>query len=98
MTTMFCINVVLRVQNPEEVEAIAELLTEAGRLSRKEPGCLRFEVCQDDNDPRNILLIERWESKQAWETHKEAEAFTSIYQPKVLPYVDRTPYFCRILE
>ncbi|MEW4487260.1 putative quinol monooxygenase [Thalassoglobus sp. JC818] len=95
---MFAINVILTVQDGSQIENIAKLLTEAGRLSREEPGCLSFEVCQSIEEKGTFLLIERWESKEAWEVHKTAQAFTEIYQPQVLPLVKRQPYFCEILE
>ncbi|HCS53324.1 antibiotic biosynthesis monooxygenase family protein [Rubinisphaera sp.] len=95
---MFYINVVLRVHEESKANEITDLLRKAGQLSRLEPGCLRFEVYHDNNDPQNLLLCEHWENKEAWEVHKHAEAFTTIYQPLVLPHVDRTPYFCSIVE
>ncbi len=95
---MFAINVVLTVKDADNVSRIGELLTQAARLSREEPGCLLFEVCHAQNEPGIYMLIERWESKESWEIHKTAQAFTTIYQPQVLPLVERTPYFCDILE
>lgn len=95
---MFAINVVLTVKNEADIEEVKGLLTKAGQLSREEPGCHVFEACHAQNEPTVFNLVERWESKEAWEVHKTAEAFTTIYQPKVLPLVDRTPYFCDILE
>ncbi len=94
---MFAINVILTVQDESNIEKVREFLTEAGRLSREEPGCLAFEACHSQNDPNLFMLIERWESKEAWEVHKTAKAFTEIYQPKVLPLVDREPHFSEIL-
>ena len=95
---MFAINVILTVKGKENVTQVGELLAEAGRLSRKEPGCLSFEVCHSQNEELVYLLIERWESKKAWEVHKTAQAFLEIYQPKVLPLVDRDPHFSDMLE
>lgn len=95
---MFCINVWLTVKDPGDVDEIRELLREAARLSREEPGCVRFEVYHSQQDRTKLLLCERWESKEAWEKHREAEAFTQIYQPKVLPRVDREPHFSEIVS
>lgn len=95
---MFAINVILTVKNESDVPQVRNLLAEAGRLSRTEPGCHQFEVCHSENDARVFMLIERWESKAAWETHKTAKAFTEIYQPQVLPLVERTPHFSTIVE
>lgn len=94
---MFAINVILTVKNENDIARAGELLREAGQLSRREPGCLTFEVCHSENDPRVYILVERWESRQDWEVHKTARAFTTIYQPQVLPLVERVPHFCEIL-
>jgi len=95
---MFVINVVLQVREPEDVADVRENLRRAGQLSRTEPGCQQFEVCQDQENEQTFLLCERWDSREAWEIHRQAEAFTTIYQPLVLPKVERTPYFCDLIE
>lgn len=95
---MFCINVFLAVEDPAHVDLVRSLLTECGRLSRNEPGCLAFDVCDVRDTPEAFILCERWESEQAWQEHKEREAVQTIYLPKVLPLVKRTPYVCDILE
>ncbi len=95
---MFVINVILEVHPGEEIATIREHLRRAGELSRSEPGCERFEVYQNQDRPEIFLLSEHWESKEHWETHKNGEAFTTIYQPLVLPKVTRTPHFCEIVR
>jgi len=95
---MFCVNVLLQVKNPADVDEVARLLTEAGRLSRQEPGCLRFEVYHSQSDPNVFLLCERWESEAAWQAHREEKAFREIYQPLVLPKVERTPHISTLVE
>lgn len=95
---MFCINVFLKVHEPGDVTAVKEMLAECGRMSRNEPGCISFDVCHVQEDPQTFILCERWESEQAWQDHKQREAVQTIYLPKVLPLVDRTPYICDVLE
>lgn len=95
---MFCINVILTVQEEEDIEAVGQLLAEAGHLTREEPGCLRFEVYHSQSDPRVYLLLEHWESEQAWQDHRNEQAFREIYQPKVLPLVERTPHISTLIE
>ncbi len=95
---MFCINVWLTVNDAKDVPEIRDLLAEAARLSREEPGCLRFEVYHSQSDERVLLLCERWESRTAWEEHRNERAFTEIYEPKVLPRVDRVPHISTLVE
>jgi quinol monooxygenase YgiN len=95
---MIYLNVLLKVKDPADVETVRGLLIQQGRLSRQEPGCARFEVCQSDNDPTRFFLNERWESKEALDVHRTAEAYTQIYQPKVIPLVDREGHPSQLLE
>jgi quinol monooxygenase YgiN len=89
---MIYINVVLTVKDPNDVAEISSLLAEQGRLSRQEPGCMRFEVYHSQTDPQVFLLNEHWSDQAAIDAHRKATAYTTIYQPKVLPRVDRVPH------
>jgi len=95
---MFATNVILTVKNEADIPKVGELLRRCGQLSRKEPGCRLYDVCHSQTDPRVFLLIERWESKEIWEVHRTAEAYTTLYQPQVLPLVDRVPHPSDLLE
>ena len=95
---MFYLNVWLTVQEPAHVERIAGLLSQLGSRSRQEPGCVRFEVYHSEADATRFLLSEHWESRAHWETHRTAAAFTEIYQPQVLPFVNREPHISRLLD
>lgn len=89
---MLYMNIILTVKDAANVAQIKELLTEQGRRSRAEPGCARFEVYHSKNDERKFILNEHWESQAALDEHRRAYAYTQIYQPKVLPLVDREPH------
>lgn len=95
---MFAINVVLKVKDSANIPQVRRLLMRCGELSRTEPGCLVYEACHATNEPDTFMLIERWQSKEAWELHKTAEAYITIYHPQVIPLVDRTPFFCELLQ
>lgn len=86
---MFYLNVILTVKDAANVETVAGLLAEAGRNSRQEPGCQRFEVYHSTADPTKFILNEHWESQAAIDEHRKAFAYTQIYQPKVMPLVTR---------
>lgn len=89
---MISIHVSLTVRNQSDISRVAELLSEHARRSRSEPGCLRFELYQSNLDPHCFFILEAWESRSALDVHREAEAFTTIYAPKVLPLVDRAAH------
>jgi quinol monooxygenase YgiN len=95
---MYCINVWLTVKDPADIESVRNHLAQACRLSRAEPGCQRFEVYHSEAEPTKFLLCERWDSKEALDVHRTAQAFTTIYQPQVLPKVDRQPHVCTLVE
>jgi quinol monooxygenase YgiN len=95
---MIHLNVLLLVHDPANVSRVRDLLREAGRISRREPGCLRFEVYHSQADPRRFMLCEHWESQAALEVHRQGRAFTEIYSPQVLPLVDREPHPSDLVE
>ena len=95
---MIYANIVLRVKNSADVPVIRELLAEQRRLSLAEPGCERFEVYHSTVDPQTFLLVERWASQAHLDAHRLATAYTTVYQPKVLPKVDRLAHPCELVE
>ena len=95
---MYCLNVWLTVKESANVATVKSLLAEQVRLSRVEPGCLRFEAYHSEADARRFLLVERWQEKADWEVHRTARAVTEIYVPKVLPLVDREPHVSTLVE
>jgi quinol monooxygenase YgiN len=95
---MYCLNVWLTVKDATNVETVRKLLAEQVRLSRAEPGCLRFEAYHSEADARRFLLVEWWNEKSDWETHRTAKAVAEIYVPKVLPLVDREPHVSTLIE
>ena len=95
---MLYLNIWLTVKDPADVQKVSELLAEQGRLSRQEPGCARFEVYQSSNAPTRFLLTERWESQAAVDAHRTAKAYTTVYQPQVLPLVNREPHPSKLVS
>ena len=90
--------VMLKVKNPADVRTVRDLLAEQRRLSLTEPGCERFEVYHSQQDTRQFVLCEWWADVAALDAHRQAKAFTELYQPKVIPLVDREPHPCDLVE
>ena len=91
-------NVILSVKVAADVAVVAALLAEQGKLSRAESGCERFEVYHSETDACVFILIEQWMTLADLDAHRLAPGFTQIYQPKVLPLVERTPHLCKLVD
>lgn len=59
----------------EEVKTLYEQLVQA---SRKEEGCIKYELYQDESNPQILAVIEEWENKDALNKHIKSEHFTSL--------------------
>jgi len=95
---MICMNIILTVQEDHKIEVVRDLLCEAMRKSRNEPGCERFDVYQSQPKPNQFTLIEHWSSQEALDAHRQAEAYTTIYKPQVIPLVERVGHPVTLLD
>ena len=95
---MITMNILLTVKVEADVQRVRTLLTEAMRKSRQEPGCERFDVYHSQADPCRFTLVEHWASQEALDAHRQAEAYTTIYKPRVMPLVDREGHPVTLLE
>ena len=95
---MICLTILLTAKNEADVPRLRDLLAEAMRSSRAEPGCLRFDVYHSTAEPRRITLVEHWADQAAVDAHRLAAAYTTIYKPQVMPLVDREGHPAMLLE
>ena len=62
---------------PEHREAFLEAtLSDAKGSNEDEPGCLRFDVLQDTEDPNRVHLYEVYRDEAALEAHRQAPHYT----------------------
>jgi quinol monooxygenase YgiN len=66
---------------------VARLLRRNAEASRAEPGCLEFSVYQEIDDPRRILLYERYTTEDAFQAHRQTPHFQDIEQ-QVVPLLN----------
>jgi quinol monooxygenase YgiN len=59
----------------EEFKNLAKELIEE---SRKEAGCISYNLNQDINNSNILTFIEEWKDKEAIEQHNKSTHFTSI--------------------
>ena len=55
---------------PEFIDQFIEASAENHSHSRKEPGNMRFDILQSNDDPSRFLLYEAYESDEASKSHK----------------------------
>jgi autoinducer 2-degrading protein len=72
---MLVVHVFVRVK-PDHVEAFKEVTIENARNSVQEPGIARFDVIQQQDDPRRFVLVEVYRTADDPDKHKE----TAHYQ------------------
>lgn len=73
---MIALIVTIQIQ-PEQREAFMESMMDDARGSNNdEPGCLRFDVLQDNEDPNKIHLYEVYKDQAAVDAHRQAPHYT----------------------
>lgn len=62
-----------------KLKEILELYKELVEKTIVEPGCIKYELYQDINDPGVLTMIEEWESLEALDAHEKTEHFIRIF-------------------
>ena len=64
------LRVVARIKaQPENVDDVRRLLSGLIEPTRKEPGCVKYELLQNRKDPAEFTFVEEWESESALDVH-----------------------------
>lgn len=66
---------VLKEGKAQEYKQLTARLIEE---TRKEKGCLSYDLCEDMSDPDILTFIESWESKEALDVHMNSAHFKEI--------------------
>lgn len=66
------------VARPGQEAALQAALTGILAPVRAEPGCLRYDLHRDRDDPARFVMLESWADAAALETHGKAAAFTGL--------------------
>jgi quinol monooxygenase YgiN len=67
---MYAVSVTIFVR-PEHVAAFREATLDNARNTRKEPGNVRFDVLQAEEDPNRFLLYEVYRAKEDFVRHQQ---------------------------
>lgn len=69
-------HVMVRMEaKPDKVEALIELATYNGNCTRKEPGCLRFDVVRQVDNLLRFGLYEVYKDEAGFKAHQATEHF-----------------------
>jgi len=67
---MYVVSVTVHVK-PEFVSQFTEAVLDNARNTRKEPGNVRFDVSQAEDDPGRFLLYEVYRAKEDFAAHQQ---------------------------
>lgn len=70
------------------VAKLKKLLSDMVEPSKKEDGCLFYEIVQYKENPRKFMAIETWRDEAALDGHK-ASAHYAIYKSSYEPYCEK---------
>jgi len=62
-------------------DTVLELVPQLAEASRTEPGCLAFDAYQKVGDRRDVMLIERYVSREAFAAHRDTPHFHELEAP-----------------
>lgn len=71
---------------PGSMAAIREAVAPCLEATRKEPGCICYDLYQNIEDPDSLVFVEQWETREALAAHFET--------PHLIAWRDAgSPYF-----
>lgn len=87
---MIILHVTVQVK-PEHVREYLEAVRDDAEHSEKdEPGCLRFDVVQDKDNPNRFYYYEVYRDEAALEAHRQSPHF-KLYAEKVQAWLAAPP-------
>ena len=75
----------LAAGNEEEVLSLLPQVVEA---SRAEPGNVSYAVYRGLDDDRQVILLERYASRDAFEAHRESPHFKDLVLERIVPLLE----------
>ena len=73
---MIALMVTINIKPGHKEAFMASMLDDARGSNNDEPGCLRFDVLQDNDNPNRIHLYEVYQDEAALDAHRQAPHFT----------------------
>jgi quinol monooxygenase YgiN len=74
--------------SPENRNRVLTLLPRVAEASRTEPGNRGFEIYDNVADPTDIVLLERYASREAFAAHRDTTHFHDLVLGQIVPLLD----------
>ena len=65
--------------HPDKTEFVFENLLKMVEPTRKEKGCIDYDLCRDNDDPSIFLFYENWENADDLDAHMESDHFVECF-------------------
>jgi quinol monooxygenase YgiN len=66
------------IAQPDHVDKVKSLLSELIEPTRREAGCILYELLQNKSDPADFTFVEEWESDDALDAHAASAHIKSV--------------------
>ena len=88
---MTALTIVAHIEaHPDKVELVKSELTKLVEPTRAEPGCIQYDLHQDNDKPEHFLFFENWETRALWQDHMKTahiEAYLKAAEGAVKSFV-----------
>lgn len=74
----------------DKIEEFKNIAGELVAETRKEKGCISYELFQELNDAKGLTFIEEWENQDTLDCHMESKHFNEIF-PKLAAIQEKDP-------
>jgi quinol monooxygenase YgiN len=85
------LRVVARIKAPpDKVDEARAILLELIEPTRKEPGCITYELLQNKSDATDFTFVEEWENESALDSHAVSNHIKDV-TIKLRGVINKTP-------
>lgn len=78
----------------EHISQVREILSALVEPTRRESGCLSYELVQNSSDPADFVFVEKWESTETEQAHF-ATPHVSVALQRLRGFLEDEPEICR---
>ena len=95
---MLALIVDIRIDASSREKFLAAITTQAATSLELEPGCTRFEICEDVEDPEHFVLYETYVDEAAFKAHGQTPHFARWSEARTAFVTQLTRTLTKILD